>query len=314
MKHYLVSALCVFGFICGAWAQVDDTPLLVDPADTVAADTIWKTKFDIGLNFNQASFSENWVGGGVNSFAFSSFLLYQTNYKRGPWSWNNLIDLLYGVVNNSGEEFRKSQDRLLLDSKVGYDISKNWNAYASVNFLSQFAPGYRYVERPNGNEDALKISDFMAPAFLTFSFGAEYAPNDNFLLRLSPFSPRLTFVTDTTLYRNLEDPTNGAYGVPIGETVRAEWLAAQIIASWNKDLTENISLQTRYLLFANLETLEAKKIDHRLDLNLVAKLTEYINVNFSAIAIYDFDQAEDIQFSQLLGVGIALSKKGSVVE
>jgi len=312
MKYFLVSTLFILGLTRGGWSQVDDTPLLADLADTVAADTIWKTNFDVGLNFNQAAFSENWVGGGVNSVAFSSFLLYQTNYKRGPWSWNNLVDLLYGVVNNSGEDFRKSQDRLLLDSKVGYDISKNWNAYASVNFLTQFAPGFRYVEQPNGNEDALKISDFMAPAFLTFSFGAEYAPTDNFVLRLSPFSPRFTFVTDTTLYLNTIDNVN--YGVPIGETVRTEWLAAQLIAAWNKDLTENISLQTRYMLFANFETLEADKIDHRLDLTLVAKLTEYINVNFSAIAIYDFDQSEDIQFSQLLGVGIALSKKGAVVE
>ncbi|MGD1894250.1 MAG: DUF3078 domain-containing protein [Cyclobacteriaceae bacterium] len=312
MKHFLVSTLFIFSLATLSWAQVATTPHLTDPTDTVAADTIWKTKFDVGLNFNQAAFSDNWTGGGVNSVAFSSFLIYQTSYKRGPWSWDNLVDLLYGVVNNSGEEFRKSQDRLLLDSKVGYEISKNWNAYSSVNFLTQFAPGFRYEETANGGEEAFKISDFMAPAFLTFSFGAEYAPNDNFTLRLSPFSPRFTFVTDTTLYLNTVDNTN--YGVPIGETVRAEWLAAQLIAAWNKDITETINLQTRYLLFANFETFNGEEIDHRLDLTLVAKLTEYINVNFSAIGIYDFDQSENIQFSKLLGVGIALSKKGAVVK
>jgi hypothetical protein len=308
MKHFLVSIFFTFGFIIGGWAQVDDTPLL---ADTVAADTVWKTNFSVGLNFNQAAFSDNWTGGGVNSVAFSSFLLYQTSYKNGPWSWNNLVDLLYGVVNNSGEDFRKSQDRLLLDSKVGHDITEFWNAYASINFLTQFAPGYRYVESANGGEEALKISDFLAPAFLTFSFGAEYIPNENFTLRLSPFSPRFTFLSDSLLYLNTIDNTN--YGVERGENFRAEWLAAQIIAAWNKDLTETISLQTRYLLFANLETLSFEKIDHRLDLTLIAQLTEYINVNFSAIAIYDFDQSEDIQFSQLLGVGISLNKKGAVV-
>lgn len=311
VKKIYLSILLVFGLVTWGVAQIDDTPLLT-AQDSVVADTVWKTNFSAGLNFNQAAFSGNWAGGGVNAIAFSSFLFYQTGYKKNSWSWNNLIDLLYGVVNNSGEDFRKSQDRILLDSKVGYDISKFWNAYGSVNFLTQFAPGYRYVESANGEEEALKISSILAPAFLTLSFGAEYVPNENFTLRLSPFSPRFTFLSDTLLYRNTLNGTN--YGVERGENFRAEWLAAQLISSWNKGLTETISLQTRYMLFANFETLTLEKIDHRLDLSLIAKLTEYINVNFSAIAIYDFDQSEDIQFSQLLGVGIALNKEGSVVK
>jgi hypothetical protein len=33
---------------------------------------IWKRKFNFALNFNQASFSSNWKGGGVNSLGFNS--------------------------------------------------------------------------------------------------------------------------------------------------------------------------------------------------------------------------------------------------
>lgn len=276
------------------------------------ADTLWRKSASFGVNFNQASFSENWFGGGVNSIAFSALLNAQARYKKDNWSWDNQVDFLYGVVNNDGQGYRKSQDRIYLDSKLGYDVSEFWNAYFSTNFLTQFAPGYRYVALPNGEEDALKISDFFAPAFLTFSLGFEYVPNENFALRLSPFSPRFTFVTDTDLYLNTEDNTN--YGVEIGETLRTEWLAAQIMAEWNKNITQTITLQTRYMLFANYENLNFEEIDHRLDVMINAKLTNYINLSLSSIVIYDYDQVDEIQFSQLLGIGILLQAEGVVVE
>jgi len=265
---------------------------------------------NFGFNFNQAAFSDNWTGGGVNTIAFSSLLNAQANYKKGKWSWDNELDMLYGVINNQGQDFRKSQDRIFIDSKVGYDISENWNGFGSLTFLTQFAPGFRYEELPNGGEDALKISDFLAPAFVTSSIGFEYAPNDAFTLRLSPFSPRITFVTDTTLINNV--PKN--YGVERGETIRYEWFALQIQAAYVKDLTERINLQTRYLLFANYENLTANQVDHRIDATLNAKLTDYINLSLSAIMIYDFDQVSEIQFSQLLGIGILLQKNGVVAE
>ena len=281
-------------------------------ADSVGADTVWTTSTTFGLNFNQAAFSDNWTGGAVNSLAFSGLFNYLANYKRDAWSWDNTVDLLFGVVNNQGQGVRKSQDGIFLDCKVGYDISEDWNGYGSLNFLTQFAPGFRYVDLPTGGEDALRISDFMAPAFLTFSLGFEYVPTENFSLRLSPFSPRVTFVTDTTVYRNTEDNTN--YGVEIGETVRYEWLAFILLMNWNMNITYIISLQARYLTYANYENLSLDQIDHRLDVTLAAKLTQYINVNFSAIALYDFDQIDELQFSQLIGVGILLNREKAVVE
>jgi len=285
-------------------------PLLLQAQDEpTPSDTLWKTSVNFGFNFNQAAFSSNWTGGGVNSIAFSSLLLAQARYKKAQWSWNNKLDLLYGVINNEGQDFRKSQDRVLLDSKVGYDISEKWNGYAAINFLTQFAPGYRYEELPNGGENARKISDFLAPGFLTFSLGFEYLPTDYFTLRLSPFSPRLTFVTDTTLINNV--PEN--YGADQGETIRYEWFALQMVADFDKDLTENINLQARYLLYANYETFTLEQIDHRLDVSLAAQLSSFINLNLSVIMLYDNDQIDEIQFSQLLGVGILLQRDGAVV-
>jgi hypothetical protein len=297
-KIFFLSLLCVLPWL----SRAQDEPV-------AAKDTTWKTSIKLGFNFNQASFSDNWTGGGVNSIAFASFFNTRANYRKGKWSWDNELEFLYGIIRNAGQDYRKSQDRIFLDSKIGYDISEKWNGYFSLNFLTQFAPGYRYVDDSLSSDgvDGLTISRFLAPGFITTSLGFEYDPNDWFLLRLSPFAPRITIVTDTDLYLNTKGNTN--YGVEIGETVRYEWLAAQLQAEINKDITETLNLQTRYIMFANYETLSLSSIDHRLDLNITAELTKYINVNLAAIILYDEDQDTSLQISQLLGVGVLLQRK-----
>lgn len=65
---------------------------------------------------NQASFSGNWQGGGVNSITVGTFLNGRANYAKEKLIWDNTMDFIYGVVNNRGEDGRKSNDRIFLDS------------------------------------------------------------------------------------------------------------------------------------------------------------------------------------------------------
>ncbi len=269
----------------------------IDPeAGQVPVDTAWTTEFSAGLNFNQAAFSGNWKSGGINSVAFGSIIAGKANYQKDRLTWDNELELLFGIVNNEGEGTRKSNDRIFLDSKLGYKMSGNWSSYFSLNFLSQFAKVYQDHE----NDSSTLISRFLAPGYLTSSLGFEYKPNQEFALRLSPFSPRFTFVTDRNLY--LTVPEN--YGVPIGKTIRTEWLAMQVYATWDKNLTETLNLKSRYQLFANYETLDWKTIDHRLDITLTAKITNLINVTLTSINLYDIDQDPGVQYSQALALGI----------
>jgi hypothetical protein len=276
-----------------------------DTEELAKADTsYWLKEISGGLNLNQASFSDNWQGGGVNSIAIGTFLFGRANYTKDMVTWDNTMDFVYGVVKNKGKEARKSNDRIYLDSKVGYKLSENWNYFFAVNFLSQFAPGYTFTDT-----EKILISKFANPAFLTSSLGFEYKPNDEFSLRLSPLSPRWTFVTDKDLYLNV--PNN--YGVEIGKTVRQEWLAFSVLMDWNKSLSENLTLIMRYQMFGNYETLAFKTIDHRLDVGLTAKVSNLINVSLTAQSIYDIDQDSKVQFSQGLALGIAF-KRGNFPE
>lgn len=267
--------------------------------------THWKQAFRIGFNISQASFSSNWKAGGVNSFGFNSLLNYKANYKKDKHSWDNEIDLLFGMVNNQGQGPRKTMDRIFLDTKYGYAIGKHWDAIVSANLITQFARGFKYTTDAAGLTQSALISDFLAPAFLTTAVGFEYHPADYFKMRLSPLAPRMTYVNDP---QRFVTPTNPKpYGVDPTGTTRFEWLAFQLLAEYNKDIAKNMNLKARYLLFANYQTFEAKKIDHRLDVNLVAKVNKFVNVSLGGILLYDYDQDTKVQLSQAFTLGVLFS-------
>jgi hypothetical protein len=283
--------------------------LLLTFASAVSAQVVkidstsnWKKAFKSGINVNQASFTSNWKAGGVNSIGINGFLNYKANFKKDKNSWENEFDFLYGMVNNQGQGYRKTLDRIFIQTKYGRELNAKWSFTSSLSFLSQFAKGYSYTTVAGIEEETL-ISDIFAPAFITSAWGFEYKPVEYFKLNLSPFSPRVTIVADNN-GRFDAVSTTSPYGVLVGENTRFEWLAFQMVADFNKDIAENVNLKWRYMMFANYETLEAKTIDHRLDLNLTAKVNKFVNVSLGGILLYDFDQDSGIQVSQAFSLGV----------
>lgn len=296
MKKPLITCL-----LAALFSTITSVNLL---AQVVKPDTTsnWKKAFKAGLNINQASFSDNWKAGGVNSIGLNTFLNYKANYKKEKTSWDNELDFSYGFVNNQGQGFRKTLDRIFLDTKYGTSLNSKWDMFFSANLLSQFTKGYKYEKDAAGIEQSTLISDFVAPAFITVAYGFEYHPVSYFKVRLAPFAPRVTIVNDG---QRFVTPTNlKPFGVDPTKTARYEWLAFQMLAEFNKDIAENINLKWRYIAFANYETLEAKKIDHRFDLNLTAKVNKFVNVNIGGILIYDYDQDTKVQLSQAFSLGV----------
>jgi hypothetical protein len=293
-KIALGCALCLVGLPFFSSAQV------------VRPDSLsnWKKKLTFNLNLNQAAFSSNWTGGGINSVGFNSLFNYKANYTKNKTTWDNEIGLMYGFVNNSGQGFRKTIDRIFLDTKVGHKLSDKWDLFTSLNFTSQFSKGFKYEVDLLGVEQELLISDIFAPAFITMAVGFEYHPVDYFKVRISPFAPRVTIVQDNN-GRFDAVSTTAPYGVEIGDNTRFEWLAFQLTADFDKDIAKNINLKWRYLLFANYETLEAKTIDHRVDLMISAMVNKFISVGVGGILLYDFDQDDEVQLSQVFNIGFA---------
>ncbi|MEJ7780707.1 MAG: DUF3078 domain-containing protein [Daejeonella sp.] len=257
----------------------------------------WRSLSSFGININQAAFSENWGGGGVNSLALGGQFTHKTDYTRGDKNFVSEVLLQYGKLKNRGQLSRKTADRIFYDNKVGLKLSKSWYFFGSLNFESQFDRGFSFVKNAQGNEVRTLLSRFMAPGYLTESIGFEYKPVKYFFVRIGTGTARQTFVLDTNLYKT--NPKN--FGVEPGKSFRNE-LAFQVVTSIDKDIAKNLNIKSRYTLFANYEKL--KSIDNRLDLTLTAQVNRLINVSVAGIVLYDDDSADKIQASQALSLGL----------
>lgn len=306
MRKILYVLLC-WGSFSPLLAQ--DSTVVTNFKDTISVkpDTsYWQRSFSGGVNFNQASFS-NWTGGGVNSVALGAVVAARALYEKASWSWDNTADLQLGFVTQNGTT-RKAADQILLNSVAGYKINPKFDWFASATFSSFFATGYRYAGLGSG-QSQFKVSNFLAPGQLTLAWGVAYKPSDWFALRVSPFAPRFTFLSDQGVRFSenatgipVRDPSAVAYGVAAGKSIRTEWLAFQLQAALTRSLSENVSINAKYLMYANYQTLSA--IDHRIDLILTAKVNRYFSTTLGVIALFDKDFIDVWQLQQTLAIGL----------
>ncbi|MCZ4243261.1 DUF3078 domain-containing protein [Pedobacter punctiformis] len=273
-------------------------PVKLKPFIVNAKVNYWKTKTAIGININQAAFSDNWKGGGVNSFAVGGLLNYKAEYNKNSYSYVSEVILQYGKVKNKAQLQKKTTDRIYWDNKASFQLSKNWFFFGSINFESQFDNGYSY-STVNGAETATLISKFMGPGYLTESVGFEYKPNKYFSTRIGTGTARQTFVLDKNLAGG--NPAKN-FGVPIGKTFRNE-LAFQIVAAFDKDIFTNTNLKARYAMFVPYEDIAVKNVDHRLDVALTAKINRFMNTSLTGVVLYDRDTDTKVQASQTLALG-----------
>ncbi len=263
--------------------------------------TYWTTNGQISLNFSQVSLS-NWVGGGNSSVSGIGNFDYNAVYRKGRIEWDNTLKTGYGLMKEGGSVVTKNEDKLELNSKLGLELNNEHLLYSSfVNFQTQFAPGYKYPNTTN------KISDFLAPAYLTLATGLDYQPTESLSIFFTPLSAKLTFVANDSL------SNEGAFGVDPGQTVRSE-VGATFKGEYKATVMPNVDLSTSLSLFSNYFN-NPENIDVNWDVTLNMKINDYLSANFSTNLIYDHDvlipiddqgnTGRRIQLKQVLGVGFS---------
>jgi hypothetical protein len=267
----------------------------------------WKKGGFFNLNVNQGSLS-NWSAGGDKfSFSLNAFLNLYAFYKKDKSSWDNNLDLAYGVVNTTSLGNRKSSDRIDFLSKYGYALSKKLNAAVLFNLRSQFAKGYSYSKDPAGVEVATLTSKTFMPAYILLSPGLDYKPKDNFSLFFSPVTARWVIVPDDILAPK--------YGVPAGKSSRQEFGAFASI-NYMQKMNSNMTFKTKLDLFSNYKS-HPENIDIFWSNVLTAKISRYINFSLNLDIIYDNDtqnvnpaKGPAPQILQLMGIGFAYNFNG----
>jgi len=225
------------------------------------------------LLINQSSF-KNWSAGGVNSVAVNAVMDYDFDYKKDKWSWDNKVILGYGLSDQTGTGWRKNDDRIILNSLLGYQAAKYWLYTFYANFQSQFTDGYSY----NGNQRTI-ISAPFAPAYITFGPGFAYKKSDNFRVNISPAAVRLTLVDNDTL------SSIGAFGVTPGSKSLLEF-GASLDAYYKINIAPNIAFENILKMFSNYLS-KPQNVYTDYTANLYMKVNKLVTVNAGVEIVSD---------------------------
>ncbi|MGQ2983203.1 DUF3078 domain-containing protein [Flavobacterium sp.] len=308
---------CFIALLFIAFTQLSRAQVLIT---TTLPDSItyWERSNALGLDVNQISFV-NWSVGGNNSVAILGKANFVRKYTRKYMNWHNELILKYGLNSQEGQETRKTDDQIQLNSTFGYrrDTVSNWYYSAKFNFQTQFANGYQY---PNTTDE---ISGPFSPAYIFLGVGSEYIRKD---LGLNAYFSPLTNKTTLVLNQTLAD--KGAFGVDgakkdadgniieHGKNSRTE-VGILLTNNIKRQIFKNIMLDHRLTLYTDYLN-NFGNIDVNWQLQLDMTVNEYVKANIGTHIIYDDDVkateevagavvqvGPKIQLKQLLGVGLS---------
>ncbi len=292
IRNVLIAVFCLSSMYIAAQQQENDSI------------KNWKAGGSTSLSFSQVSLT-NWSGGGNNSmagtFLFKGFL----NHKKDKLAWDNTLDLGYGLTKQGDYKLAKSEDRINVTSKLGYENGNHWFYSVLADFKTQFAVGYK---DPLVQE--VTISDFMSPGYLQFSLGMDYKPSDNFSLFIAPIASKMTFVLNDSL------SNAGAFGVDEGENMREEVGASIKLLAKKDNIITNVNGYTRLDLFSSYSD-KPQNIDVDWEIGVNMKVNKYLSAIFTTNIVYDDDtnytndegveEGPRIQVKQLFGAGLTYS-------
>ena len=131
----IILTLVAIATILGLSAQTTEAEksLTTQSKDTLDG---WKTGGIVSLNLTQVGLT-NWQSGGENSLSVNGLLSLFANLKKGNSTWDNSLDLGYGILQQGDDEVRKTDDKIDFTSKYGQKAFKNWYYAGLVNFKSQ---------------------------------------------------------------------------------------------------------------------------------------------------------------------------------
>lgn len=265
-------------------------------------DSLWSTRGNVAILLNQTGFSD-WVGGGTNNFSGTLKFDYEWEYRDKGWDWLTNVESAYGLAKYKNAPFaRKIDDRILIQSIVGKEFTKNLSFSAFFNFTSQIGNGYKYKKDSNNNEIRELTTSIFSPAYFQLGSGFLWKKDEKLWVNYSPIATRLILVSK----KFTQDLTgNDTYfGVLPNKSSRYE-LGANLTFHSEGDLLENIKYKQDLKLFSNyLE--EASNIDLDYLLQIEVDINPFLSTQLIFQLIYDDNAISRLQVREVFGVGVQL--------
>ena len=251
---------------------------------------------------NQTGFSD-WVGGGTNNFSGTVKFDYEWEYEDKGWNWLTNFESAYGLAKYKNAPFaRKIDDRILLQSIIGKEFTKNLSFSAFFNFTSQIGNGYKYSKDSDNNEIRELTTRILSPAYFQLGSGFLWKKDEKLWINYSPIASRLILVSK----KFTQDLKSGGsyFGVLPNKTSRYE-LGANLTFHSEGNLLENVKYKQDLKLFSNyLE--DASNVD----LDYLAQIDVDVNPLLSTQLIfqliYDDNAISRLQVREVFGIGVQL--------
>jgi len=270
--------------------------------EIVEKDSLWTKRGNVTVLLNQTGFSD-WVGGGTNNFSGTIKFDYEWEYRNKGWDWLSNLESAFGLAKYKNAPFaRKIDDRILIQSIVGKEFTRNLSFSAFFNFTSQIGNGYKYKKDDDNNEIRELTTRIFSPAYFQIGSGFLWKKDEKLWVNYSPIASRLILVSKKFTDGLSENDTY--FGVSPNKSSRYE-LGANLTFHSEGSLLENVNYKQDLKLFSNyLE--DASNIDLDYLAQIEINVNSLLSTQLIFQLIYDDNAVSRLQVREVFGVGVQL--------
>lgn len=270
--------------------------------EIVEKDSLWTKRGNVAVLLNQTGFSD-WVGGGTNNFSGTIKFDYEWEYKNKGWDWLSNVESAFGLAKYKNAPFaRKIDDRILIQSIVGKEFTRNLSFSAFFNFTSQIGNGYKYKKDDDNNEIRELTTRIFSPAYFQIGSGFLWKKDEKLWVNYSPIASRLILVSKK--FTDGLSENDSYFGVSPNKSSRYE-LGANLTFHSEGSLLENVNYKQDLKLFSNyLE--DASNIDLDYLAQIEINVNPLLSTQLIFQLIYDDNAVSRLQVREVFGVGVQL--------
>ena len=270
--------------------------------EIVEKDSLWTKRGNVAVLLNQTGFSD-WVGGGTNNFSGTIKFDYEWEYRNKGWDWLSNVESAFGLAKYKNAPFaRKIDDRILIQSIVGKEFTRNLSFSAFFNFTSQIGNGYKYKKDDDNNEIRELTTRIFSPAYFQIGSGFLWKKDEKLWVNYSPIASRLILVSKK--FTDELSENDSYFGVSPNKSSRYE-LGANLTFHSEGSLLENVNYKQDLKLFSNyLE--DASNIDLDYLAQIEINVNPLLSTQLIFQLIYDDNAVSRLQVREVFGVGVQL--------
>lgn len=247
----------------------------------------WYTGGTESLQLSQTHLS-NWTKGGESTISLQSDLILKADYKKDKIEWENYIRHKLGIISSESAPASINTDQIELFNKYGIKASNKWYYSLVSNFKSQIFNAY------NSSEKEEVVSSLLSPAYITFSLGMDYKPNENFTLLFSPLSTKFTYVMDTVKV----DQTR--YDVA-ADRKSANNVGFAVLNTFSWDISTEFKLVSNLDAFVGYQT---EKNFYQVDWEIIfdMRINRYLSTRLNTQLRYFTNESDNLQIREYFAV------------